>query len=729
MKSLFPPALSKFLLAGALFLLLLPLSRVISPQAVIDGSDIFLAWLPLSVMLAMLMLFGRSAVLPLIVSQFIFFSWLFNLSFWPLIAFIASIALPVLGSCGIARIMLGRRWRFSLSGPGIGIRLFWLSFFTPCAIKASMFFVGHLADFPPSLSRYFGLTGSLFDVVDVLGMMAAALIFTRLFYYALRMILNPYFARTFWRYCIAPSFVAGRRCYAIGWLLLLGALLTILCWPTDRLIVSGYLIPVIFIVFTMGIRQFEPRVLHVLWALSAWILLMLSGNVFYGVSTGLALSFILSVFISFTVCLLYMLKINQKSERVQRIYFAQALTDPLTQLPNLRALENHLILFPQGTLCCLRLANLEFLSRYYGMLMRIHCKRTITRQLQPLLQAGESIFQFPGSELLIFLRGPEPQSRLTYMVNQLNNQKIDWNGVTMDLEYGASWGTVREIEPEDLQRVLGQLSWLAEQASVDNEVLGLALMQESVLEEASERVQMLHKVRLAIDEEQLQLYAQPIQDSQGRGYAEILCRLIDDDGKLVMPDRFMGLVAEFNLSARFDMQILTRLLDWLKRHPQPGDAVRFSVNLMPLTLMQHNIAQQIVSLFKRYSVSPCSVVIEITEAQAFSDSGVSLRNIALLRDEGFRIAIDDFGTGYANYERLKNLQADIIKIDGYFVRDILHNPMDALIVKSICELARARNLTVVAEYVETAEQRDMLLSLGVQYLQGWLIGKPEPLPA
>ena len=75
------------------------------------------------------------------------------------------------------------------------------------------------------------------------------------------------------------------------------------------------------------------------------------------------------------------------------------------------------------------------------------------------------------------------------------------------------------------------------------------------------------------------------------------------------------------------------------------------------------------------------------------------------------------------------MQADIIKIDGYFVRDILHNPMDALIVKSICELARARNLTVVAEYVETAEQRDMLLSLGVQYLQGWLIGKPEPLPA
>src|SRR5690606_4895769 len=128
-----------------------------------------------------------------------------------------------------------------------------------------------------------------------------------------------------------------------------------------------------------------------------------------------------------------------------------------------------------------------------------------------------------------------------------------------------------------------------------------------------------------------------------------------------------------------------------------------------------------------YGVPPQAVVIEVTEEQAFSNSGPSIKNIQQLRDYGFRIAIDDFGTGYANYERLKRLQADIIKIDGCFVKDICTDNMDAMIVQSICNLAKTKALSVVAEYVETPEQRDMLLRFGVDYLQGYLIGKPMPL--
>ncbi|SUX84633.1 signal transduction protein [Citrobacter koseri] len=100
-----------------------------------------------------------------------------------------------------------------------------------------------------------------------------------------------------------------------------------------------------------------------------------------------------------------------------------------------------------------------------------------------------------------------------------------------------------------------------------------------------------------------------------------------------------------------------------------------------------------------------------------------------LRNFGFRIAIDDFGTGYANYERLKRLRADIIKIDGCFIKDIMTDSLDAMIVKSITDLAKAKSLCVVAEFVETPEQRELLLSLGVNYLQGYLIGRPRPLEA
>jgi len=148
---------------------------------------------------------------------------------------------------------------------------------------------------------------------------------------------------------------------------------------------------------------------------------------------------------------------------------------------------------------------------------------------------------------------------------------------------------------------------------------------------------------------------------------------------------------------------------------------------MPLTLMQKEVAAEIIALFERYRVKPQTVIIEVTEEQAFSNSEVSIANIQQLRHYGFKLAIDDFGTGYANYERLKRLQADVIKIDGCFVKDICSDTMDAMIVKSICNLAKTRSLCVVAEYVETEEQREMLLASGVDYLQGYLVGKPRPL--
>ena len=117
----------------------------------------------------------------------------------------------------------------------------------------------------------------------------------------------------------------------------------------------------------------------------------------------------------------------------------------------------------------------------------------------------------------------------------------------------------------------------------------------------------------------------------------------------------------------------------------------------------------------------------ITEEQAFSNSGTSINNIQQLRDYGFRIAIDDFGTGYASYARLKSVDADILKIDGDFIRNIVNNSLDYQIVASICHLARMKKMLVVAEYVETEEIRSAVHALGIDYVQGYLIGRPAPL--
>jgi len=711
----------KCVLALSLSLIAVPFSRLISPRAIIDGNDIYLAWLPLSVMLSMILLFGRHAVLPLIVAFALADEWMLNLSGLQVSALLFCQLFSVFLSCAILRYTLGKRWRYGLPGRHMGIRIFWAYFFAPLVLKATMYMVGYFLDFPLSISSYFGSGSMIYNIIDIQSLISAALIFTILFYYPLRMIVNPNFARKFWRYNILPAFCRKQRLFTLNWMLALCIILLVLCSPYQSPLTAGYLVPLIFILFFFGISRFRYQLLSVLWAVSALLLVVYNKNFLQGVSSEYSLSFVLSVFISFTICMLYMSQIYSRSNVLRRKWHNQAMEDPLTGLPNLRALECYLMRYPEVRVCCLRMDNLEFLSRHYGMMMRVHCKRMITQDLQPLLYKNEQLFQLPGSELLLVLHGEATADRLRVMVDFLNGRKYHWHNNELALAFGASWGAIQG-EGEALHHTLGQLSWLSEQACVTRQVLALDCSLDTVSDNTTERVYQLNRVRRALEQGELHLYAQPIVSERGDIYHEILTRLTCN-GELITPDLFIPVIAQFNLSKRFDMQVVETLFRAMAALPDE----RFSVNLMPFTLMQNESANEIIALFHRYRISPQSIILEITEEQAFSDSEVSLLNIQRLRDFGCQVAIDDFGTGYANFERLKRLQADIVKIDGCFVRDIVSDSMDAMIVKSICELARVKNLTLVAEFVETDAQRALLYQLGVDYLQGYLIGKPRPL--
>ncbi|WP_183270120.1 EAL domain-containing protein [Buttiauxella sp. A111] len=722
----FKKMIKKSVTALVLSLLFVPLSRYISPSTVIEGKQIYLAYLPISFMIAMVFIYGRVAIIPLLIASIAAYSFCLKISWFALLVFVFCLILTISLCSMMARYNLGARWRHGLADKGIGVRIFWLGFATPFIIKLMMYISGYYIHFPARIAAYFGDNSLIFMVVDFQSLVAASLIFTPLFYYPLRMLLNPNYARAFWLRCVMRDFVGPRRYYTYTWVFCLITMLWILCSSWGILQVSGYLVPIIFVLFTLGIRHFGPRLMGLMWATSAWLLLTYNDGFLYGVNNEFALSFILSVFITFNVCMVYMTTVFKKNEWMKRIYRSQALTDPLTQLPNIRALEHHVQCYPKGTLCCLRMSNLEFLSRHYGIMMRIECKRIITWQLKPFLQQGEQVFQLPGSELLIFLHGQDTADRLGHIVDTLNSKQVKWHNTMLEIEYSASYSVI-DNDLIELHRTLGQLSYLSEQACATKRVLSLDTRIEDVSDQTTERVLILQKIKRALNDEQsFVLYAQPILDEQGKGYYEILTRL-SLDGKIITPDNFIPIITEFNLSTRFDMLIMQKLVRFLQQHPETIQQPRFSVNLMPLTLMQKDVAQKIVSLFNEFKVPTRSVIIEVTEEQAFSESEISMQNIMLLRESGFKIAIDDFGTGYANYERLKRLQADIIKIDGCFIKDITSDSLDPLIVKSICDMAHAKQLSVVAEFVETEEQRALLHKLGVQFLQGYLIGKPVPL--
>ncbi|MEO3991820.1 sensor domain-containing phosphodiesterase [Pseudocitrobacter cyperus] len=712
----------KFFVALALSLIAIPFARYVSPKTVVDGAAVYLAWLPLSASFAITLLFGRHAILPLIISFMVVNSVVVELTSFQASVLLFCQMLGVTVSCSMLRWIIGKRWRYGLPKFHMGMVVFWIGFIAPALIKGAMYLMGCYLHFPLNVANYFSTSSLVYGVVDVQSLICASLIFTPLFYYPLRMLLNYRYAIGFWHRHVTTILTSGNRTFVLYWLLGLVTILSVLCSPYENKYIAGYLVPIIFILFFAGISRLSSVLIVLIWSVSAFLLVLNNKHFLFGVLSAYSVAFVLSVLISFTICILYMVQIYARGEALKRKWHDQALIDPLTGLPNLREFELYLKEHQQATVCCLRIDNLEFLSRHYGMMMRIYCKRAITRNLQPLLTSDEKLFQIPGNELLLVLTGPETEARLTHIVEFLNNHKINWNNHVMDLEFGASWGVIDGKEENQLHHTLGQLSWLSEQACSSHQVLALDSREEAISGFTTERVMMLNRVKRALAHGGILLYAQPIVDKEGKGYHEILSRL-QCDGELIMPDKFIPIITQFNLSYRFDMRVVETLFSKMKHYP----GQRFSLNLMPFTLMQKGAADEIIALLKRYHVAAQKITIEVTEEQAFSDSENSLHNIRQLSDYGFLIAIDDFGTGYANYERLKRLEADIVKIDGCFVRDIVAEKMDQLIVKSICDMAKVKNLTLVAEYVETEEQKSMLFALGVDYLQGYLIGKPAPL--
>ena len=137
--------------------------------------------------------------------------------------------------------------------------------------------------------------------------------------------------------------------------------------------------------------------------------------------------------------------------------------------------------------------------------------------------------------------------------------------------------------------------------------------------------------------------------------------------------------------------------------------------------------QDISRLLAQHKVEAYQIILEITESNITQSKELTAKTLSQLRQMGCRIAIDDFGTGFASYDRLKNIEADILKIDGSFVRELIDSPIDQQIVSAMCQIARLKKLSVVAEYVEDEAQKFQLKALGVDYIQGYLLGKPQPL--
>jgi diguanylate cyclase (GGDEF)-like protein/PAS domain S-box-containing protein len=244
-------------------------------------------------------------------------------------------------------------------------------------------------------------------------------------------------------------------------------------------------------------------------------------------------------------------------------------------------------------------------------------------------------------------------------------------------------------------------------------------------------VRWVGKLHSALEDDLFELYAQPIASLANElitsHHYELLLRMREEDGTLISPDSFLPAAASYNLLQNIDRWVFIRAIDWLNHHQSLLKGGRLSINITGATLSDTKFLQFAQQQLRDKNMHADAIIIEITENSALSNRSAALTFMSEMRSIGCQFALDDFGKGFSSLSCLKQLPIDYIKIDGGFVQNILTDPVDEIMVKTIRTIGHSIGKMVIAEFVESDEIRSRLRALKIDYGQGFAIGKPSPL--
>ena len=241
---------------------------------------------------------------------------------------------------------------------------------------------------------------------------------------------------------------------------------------------------------------------------------------------------------------------------------------------------------------------------------------------------------------------------------------------------------------------------------------------------------IIGKLRGALDGDSFRLDAQPIlplRGSYGRPRFELLLRMVGDDGEIIPPGKFLHAADRYQLMPAIDRWVVRQACELLGRHRSVigEDSARFAINLSGQSLRDEGFLDFVVEQIQASGIVPGILCFELTETATIGNLSDAQAFMRRLQDLGCQFALDDFGTGVSSLAYLKDLSVNYLKIDGSFVRDIIDNPRSESMVKAIAQLAKVMCMETIAEYVETDALRSRVADLGVDYGQGFAMGKAQ----
>lgn len=414
--------------------------------------------------------------------------------------------------------------------------------------------------------------------------------------------------------------------------------------------------------------------------------------------------------------------------------------DPLTGLVNRREFEVRVEHALQSArehnahhvLCFLDLDQFKIVNDTAGHAAGDELLCQISGVLSGIIRQRDTVARLGGDEFGLLLDNCPLERAMQIcqaIVDGINEYRFAWDKSVFTV--GVSIGiTTIDLDTENVARAMTQADVACYVAK--DEGRGRIHVWESSDSESARRhdeILRIANLKEAVSQGKFLLYAQPIvpldECQQAPLHYELLLRMLDDKKQVLLPDAFIPAAERYGLMGAIDRWVIQSAFTEYSKGVY-GYEPRISLNLSGNTLNDEKLLEFIDEQFKINKVNPDEVCFEITETAAvhsLSRAGALMRE---LKSWGCKIALDDFGSGLSSFRYLKDLPIDYLKIDGSFVKDILQNKSDLVMVSAITEIAKTMGIQVIAEHVPNQKVANQLRMLGVDYVQGFGIGEPVP---
>ncbi|MFK5894525.1 MAG: EAL domain-containing protein [Pseudomonadota bacterium] len=419
----------------------------------------------------------------------------------------------------------------------------------------------------------------------------------------------------------------------------------------------------------------------------------------------------------------------------------QATHDQLTGLINRTEFEirlNHLINIAYSdkvshAMLYFDLDNFKIINDTCGHLAGDQLLRQITQIIKDKLRRGDVLARLGGDEFGAILEScPIEMAKniAEEICEEVNKYNFIWEN--QDYTIAVSIGVVPVNEESDnVDKILSKAdaSCYAAKDLGRNQV---HIYQSDDLDLIAKQGEMLwvSRINKALKNDRFVLYFQlirPVAHSEGLHF-EVLLRMLDEHGNIIPPGTFLPAAEHYDLIKKIDRWVISHMFDWLAENSDVYNQISLcSINLSGQSIVDRNFIHFITQQLTEKNISASKICFEVTETVAINNLLTASRFIDTLKEMGCAFSLDDFGSGMSSFGYLKQLNVDFLKIDGQFVKDILIDPIDEAMVKSINEIGHTMGLKTIAEYVETNDIYEKIKAMKIDFVQGYGIARPEPL--